>query len=297
MMSPDALSLRPRDRRAVLPNGLPVYGATRGDVRAQPLMLGYFRSAVPLRRGMTVIDVGANIGLFSLEVLRRCDGDVQLMAFEPAPEPFAALERNVGELFPHARARLYRQAVGARRGHATLLYRPRASGTSSLEAGPTGDPDAFIDAMLREPPARYRGVFPGWFRRLPRPLARRLLRLAARWAARRVLETPCAVTTISDVLRDHAIERVDFLKVDVEGAELDVLRGIALRDWPKIESLAVEVHDVDHRLATVLTALESAGFDEIQVEQEWPFEGTELHMVHAWRVRTAPAQPAIAHRG
>jgi hypothetical protein len=44
---------------------------------------------------MTVIDVGAHIGLFSLEVLRRCRGDVRLLAFEPAPDSFAALERKI----------------------------------------------------------------------------------------------------------------------------------------------------------------------------------------------------------
>jgi hypothetical protein len=147
--------------------------------------------------------------------------------------------------------------------------------------------------MLREPPPRYRGVFPRWFRRLPRPLARSLLRLAARWAGRRVVETPCAVTTISDVLSDHAIERVDFLKVDVEGAELDVLRGIAARDWPRIHALAVEVHDLDGRLATVLATLGSAGFDDVRVEQEWPFEGTELHLVHAWRRDGVTASGAL----
>lgn len=274
---------RARERPVVLPNGLEVYGATRGDVRSQPLMLGYFTPDVVLRPGTTVVDVGANIGLFSLEVLRRCDGDVDLIAFEPAPEPFAALERNVRGLFPESRVCLYRCAVGSRRGGATLRYRPRAAGTSSVDADSGGDPDAFVEAMLREPPARYREVFPAWFRRLPRPVARRLLRLAARWAGGKVVEIPCGMTTLSEVLRERRVARVDFLKVDVEGGELEVLRGIEPGDWPKIQALALEVHDVDHRLEKVSRMLASAGFDDVRVKQEWPFEGTELHMVHAAR--------------
>jgi FkbM family methyltransferase len=38
---------------------------------------------------MTVLDGGANIGTFSLEVLQRCGGEERVLAVEPAPEPFA----------------------------------------------------------------------------------------------------------------------------------------------------------------------------------------------------------------
>ena len=141
-------------------NDLGVQGATRGDLRARRLILGYFRHGVEVGPGMTVIDVGAHIGLFSLEVLRRCRGDVRLLAFEPAPDPFAALERNVRELFPGTPAHLDRRALSDRCGAATLHYRPRASGTSSLYARDGGDSKAFIDGMLQEPPAEYREVFP-----------------------------------------------------------------------------------------------------------------------------------------
>jgi FkbM family methyltransferase len=277
--------------RVTLPNGLPVYGATRADARSQHLMRGYFRPGVEVRPGMTVLDVGANIGLFSLEVLQRCDGDVDLLAFEPAPQPFASLERNVHELFPGARVCLYRCALADRPGDATLYYRPRVSGTSSLANEDGGDPEAFIDAMLAEPPPEYRDVFPPWFRRLPRRMARELLRLATRWAGARVVATACTVTTVSRVLCERGIARVDFLKVDVEGAELDVLRGIEPADWPKIRTLAIEVHDIDDRVQTIAAMLATAGFQRIQVEQEWPFQGTHLYMVHAGRVASGAERP------
>jgi FkbM family methyltransferase len=231
---------------------------------------------------MTVFDVGANIGLFSLEALRRCGGDGRLFAFEPAPEPFAALERNVQEQFPDIPAHLDRRALSDRSGTATLHYRPRASGTSSLYDHDEGDSKGFIDAMLQEPPAEYRDVVPRWFQRLPRPLARRLLRLAARWVGAEVIELRCTTTTLSEVLREFAVERVDLLKIDVEGAELDVLRGIVHEDWPKIASIAAEVHDVNGRLGTIRRMLEDAGF-RVEAQQEWPFVGTHLHLVRATR--------------
>jgi FkbM family methyltransferase len=272
-----------RERAVVLPNGLAVHGATRADVRSQHFVSDYFQRGVEFHPGMTVLDVGANIGFFSLEVLRRCHGDVDLIAFEPAPATFAHLERNVRELFPQSPARVYSRALAERQGEQTFYFRPRASVTSSLQTTPLGEPRAFLDAMLREPPAEHRGVLPAWFRRIPRRGARELLRLIARWSHALVIEVPCNVTTVSEVVREHALDRIDFLKVDVEGGELDVLRGIEPRDWARIGRLAVEVHDLDDRVDTIRGMLESAGFEDVLVTQDWPFEGTNVHMVHAGR--------------
>jgi FkbM family methyltransferase len=278
-----------RDRRT-LPSGMRVYGASRADARYQQFVGDYFRGGLPLRRGMTVLDVGANIGLFSLELLRRCEGDARVLAFEPAPESFAHLSRNLRELFPAAPARAVQQAVSDRRGEATFYFRPRAPCLSSLHArihsdAPGGDPDALIEAALREPPPEYRGREPRWFQRLPRPAVKRFYRAAGRWAEGGIVETRCRVTTLSEILREHALERVDLLKVDVEGAELAVLRGVTHDDWSRIQRVAVEVHDVDGRLAAVRAILESARFARIAAEQDWPFEGTNVFMVHATRAR------------
>jgi FkbM family methyltransferase len=255
------------------------------EARYQQFVLDYFQPGVEFHPGMTVFDIGANMGMFSLEVLRRCGGDVCLFAFEPAPETFAYLERNVRELFPGAPARLYLEAVADRPGEATFYYRPGASTLSSLYSEALGgDPHAITDAAFRDPPPRYQGGrVPGWFRRLPRGVAEQLIRVGARWAVAPAVETRCTLTTVSDVLRDNAIERVDFLKVDVEGAELRVLRGIEPKDWPKVHRVAVEVHDFDHRVDTICGMLAAAGFERVQVEQDWPFEGTDIHMVHAGR--------------
>jgi FkbM family methyltransferase len=283
-----------RDRRAVLSTGMPVYGASRADARFEQFTGAYFRYGVQFLPGMTVLDVGANIGLFSLEVLRRCGGDVNLFAFEPAPETFAHLERNIRALFPGARASIQRRALADRPGEATFYHRPRAPCLSSLDGSvrsdaPGGDPESLVEAALREPPAEFKERTPTWFTLLPQWAAKGIYRLVGRWAEE-IVETTCTVTTISRVLRDHAIERVDFLKVDVEGAELDVLRGIEADDWPKIRTLVVEIHDVDHRVETIRGMLNSAGFEHVHVGQDWPHEGTNLYLLHAARVQHAVAR-------
>jgi FkbM family methyltransferase len=285
----------PRRRRQpqVLPNGLRVHGATPGDARSQHFIESYFEGGLDLRRGMTVFDVGANIGLFSLEVLRRTGGDLELYCFEPARETFEHLKRNVEELFPEAPVRLFRVALANRHGTATLYHRPRLSVTSSLYREAGGDPGSLVRGMVCEPPDRYRNLFPYWLRRLPPQQRAWILRALARWSQAEVVETPCAVTTVSAVVKEHGIDRIDFLKVDVEGAELEVLRGIRPEDWAKIDRLAVEVHDVDGRVQAMRAILRSAGFTEIHVDQEWPFQGTDIYMLHAART-AAGAEPVAA---
>jgi FkbM family methyltransferase len=270
----------------MLANGLAVYGATQGDAQASHFLAEYFRPDFQFRPGMTAVDVGANIGMFSLEFLQRCGGDVRLLAVEPAPETFAYLERNVRELFPTSRVTLLRCALADRFGQATFYYRPRMPAISSLQSKTPGNAEARIEGMLQAPPAKYRALFP-WLHVLPRTLCKALLRLSGRWTEAQVVETPCAVETVSRVLREYGIERVDYLKIDVEGAELDVLRGIEQDDWPKIQRLAAEVHDLDGRVETIRGMLERAGFEHIEISQEWPFEGTEIRMLHARRAASA----------
>ena len=58
----------------------------------------------------------------------------------------------------------------------------------------------------------------------------------------------CAQGTVSELIARHALRRIDLLKVDVEGDELLVLRGVGADDWPKVQQVAVEEYDVHGRL-------------------------------------------------
>ncbi|MGI3202845.1 FkbM family methyltransferase [Streptomyces sp. GLT-R25] len=60
---------------------------------------GYFTHGIECTPGATVLDVGANIGVFSAAVYERLDGDVRIYAFEPMPPLHATLERNAREFF------------------------------------------------------------------------------------------------------------------------------------------------------------------------------------------------------
>ncbi len=80
------------------------------------------------------------------------------------------------------------------------------------------------------------------------------------------------------------LEQVNLLKVDVERAELAVLRGISDNDWPKIKQIIIEVHDIDERLAEVKRLLtQCAGFHVTAVEQDINLRGSTLYNIYAVR--------------
>lgn len=68
------------------------------------------------------------------------------------------------------------------------------------------------------------------------------------------------VVTVSTLMRLQGIDSVDLMKVDVEGAELDVLRGIRQEDWSKIKQIVMEVHDVQGRLQAACEVLQQQGY-------------------------------------
>jgi hypothetical protein len=100
--------------------------------------------------------------------------------------------------------------------------------------------------------------------------------------------------TLSEIIAERSIDRIDFLKIDVEGAELKVLGGVEPADWPRIRAISLEVHDIDGRVEQVRRMLEGAGFPRVEVGQEWLFESSNVYMVFADRGR-AYASPSGAH--
>jgi hypothetical protein len=95
--------------------------------------------------------------------------------------------------------------------------------------------------------------------------------------------------TLSEVISEFGVGRIDLLKVDVEKAELDVLNGITGEDWPKIQQVVVEVHDLDHRVEATTKLLRAAGLCSISVEQPPTLKDTNIFTIFAMRHHRAPA--------
>ncbi|VVJ22051.1 Uncharacterised protein [Amycolatopsis camponoti] len=193
----------------------------------------YLRDLPPLRPDAVVVDAGANIGLFALRVAGLCP-DARLVVVEPVPATCALLRANLAGLAPGS-VRVVEAALGRRDGRAVLTaYR-------HLSANSTGRPwekPAHWVAEMRETQTDPR--------------------LADEMLSTDLVEVE--VVRLSSVLPPEA-PRIDLVKVDVEGAELEVLHGIDERDWPRIAALVVEVHDVDDRVREVERLLTRHGFE------------------------------------
>ena len=61
----------------------------------------------------------------------------------------------------------------------------------------------------------------------------------------------------------------DYLNVDVEGAEEDVLQGISPADWARTRGVMVEVHDAGGALGRVVDRLAGLGFAVKTAQEVW----------------------------
>jgi FkbM family methyltransferase len=119
-------------------NGLRVYhdGAADPTIQAlaidayEPETVRVFTSIV--RPGMTVLDVGAHIGYFTLLAARGVGESGKVYAFEPLPANNALLRRNVGENAFANRVSVSDQAVTDRMGQLVLHNSGRDAGTATL---------------------------------------------------------------------------------------------------------------------------------------------------------------------
>jgi FkbM family methyltransferase len=84
-----------------------------------------------LKRGMTVVDVGANVGYFSVIAAGLVGETGSVHAFEALPECFNRLKRNLAA-FPSSHA--YSCAVGKSAGEAAFYFNAREMGWGSLLA-------------------------------------------------------------------------------------------------------------------------------------------------------------------
>lgn len=176
-----------------------------------------------------VVDAGANIGMFALYIKRRYPA-AEIFAFEPAPDSAAVLRQNI-QLHDLTGITLHEVALGSQpEKTAPFTYYPSAPGSSTRYPEQTGPARAAVGRIFSDRVAErlYRG----------REINVRVERLSAFLTAGRP---------------------VDLLKIDVEGAELDVLLSIDPPHWPLIRQAILEVPENTDHLTAVCDLLSSHG--------------------------------------
>jgi FkbM family methyltransferase len=60
--------------------------------------------------------------------------------------------------------------------------------------------------------------------------------------------------TLSEILREYNVEKVDFLSIDTEGGELEIVKSLSDDELKKIDVICVEHNDADKEMIRFLTS-------------------------------------------
>ncbi len=144
---------------------------------------------------LTVMDIGANVGYFSLYVFARFPGS-RVIAFEPIDNNFRLLEAN-RDRNPSLDWTLVQQAVYSNTGPLVLTLAPEDEYTADATVfdNARGDKEVTVDAV-----------------------------------------------SLADALEAHIAGAVDYLKLDIEGAEYDVLYSCPSELFERVRTLVIETH-------------------------------------------------------
>ncbi len=159
-------------------------------------VLGFYEPSVSwaiqneIKKGMTVIDVGANIGYFTLLMARCVGASGKVYAFEPDPENFNLLRKNV-RINGYKNVILVKAAVARKKGKIGLFVNENSNAEHSIYSFSKNQKKILVNS----------------------------------WS-------------LDEYFSDKD-KKVDFVKLDIQGAEPEALLGMKklIRKNPKIEIL------------------------------------------------------------
>ncbi len=137
-----------------------------------------------VKPGQTVMDIGANFGLFTRFLSEAVGSEGKVFSFEPTDDMFAVLENNVKH-FGFTNAKVSKVALSDTTGEAEIHIPRREDGTLNHYEASIVAVDQSTDSVTD----RVRMI------------------------------------TLDQFCEDEGIEKVDFIKCDVEGHEIAVLSG------------------------------------------------------------------------
>lgn len=270
-------------KTTILPNGNKVYCFDANEAYILfNQVTEYLKHGITLNKNDVVIDVGANIGLFTV-MLHDCFAeDINIYACEPIPETFKILSLNINSLnskniiaLPYGLSDVDKVVE--------LGYSPNSSMLSSVYPYDSKEERemikmAYINTLKNTPFDA--PLFFKLLKTLPSSITSYILSRMEKKAFnfQKIL---CQLKTVSSLICEYSIDGIDLLKIDVEKSELDVIQGIQDSDWRKIKQAVIEVHDISNRVSQMVCILQEHGFSQVTVHQEPDLEGTNIYCIYA----------------
>jgi FkbM family methyltransferase len=254
-----------------LPNGMQVCHSNsyESDLLYKEIFeeQSYLKNGIKLNKKTScVVDVGANIGLFALFV-NEVSPKAKIICVEPSPMHCWFIEENCSGFDKNCV--IVQKGLSDKEGIADFTLYPGYSLMSGFHA------DAHDDRMLLASSISSQ--------MLGGSAGDRMSDAMLDWLLEGKLDDPqtfeCELTTLSAVIEEEGLKKIDLLKVDAEKAETGIMKGICDKDWEIIQQVFVQVHS--HEDAKELTAmLKGHGFDVIE-EQEPGMEASGISNLYA----------------
>ena len=189
----------------------------------------YARPGFELRPTDVVVDIGANVGLFALWAAPQVS---RVISVEPAPAAYDCLRVNV-EANGLTNVTTVRAAAG------------RDGGTLDMVTSPGWEVLCHAEGMQQSALMRF--------------FERALLK---HYDVSGAVKFEVPQISLGRLFAEHQIDRVDYLKIDCEGGEYEILRHLDAADWARIDKVAMEFHELaeDHRHAELVSILRDNGF-------------------------------------
>ncbi|MFC2058405.1 FkbM family methyltransferase [Chloroflexota bacterium] len=132
--------------------GQKMYVDTRDDIARSLIMNGYYEKYTTelfvkrLKWGMTVVDIGAHVGYYTLIAADIVGENGKVFAFEPDPHNYSLLVKNI-EVNGYQNVIPLQKAVSNKSGTANLFSFPGASGWHSIYETPGWDNSIEIETV------------------------------------------------------------------------------------------------------------------------------------------------------